>query len=71
MLFQIARNKYLKTYFSTATITVGVSVILQKAHYSIDVYAGLIYSFASYTIVKSCTENSKKTSVIYKSDFLR
>ncbi len=60
MLFQIARNKYLKTYFLLATITVGVSVILQKAHYSIDVYAGLIYSFASYTIVKSLHRKFKK-----------
>ena len=52
MLFQVAKNKFLKTYFMLATITVGVSVILQKAHYTIDVYAGLIFSFTSYQIIK-------------------
>jgi len=52
LLFQTAGNKYLKTYFLLATITVGTAVILQKAHYTIDVYAGLIFSFASYQIVK-------------------
>lgn len=52
LLFQTAKNKYLKIYFLLATVTVGTSVILQKAHYTIDVYAGLIFSFASYQIVK-------------------
>lgn len=52
MLFQVAKNKFLKTYFLLATITVGISVILQKAHYTIDVYAGLIFSFTSYQIIK-------------------
>lgn len=52
MLFQVAKNKFLKAYFLLATITVGISVILQKAHYTIDVYAGLIFSFASYQIIK-------------------
>lgn len=52
LLFQTAKNKYLKIYFLLTTVTVGASVILQKAHYTIDVYAGLIFSFASYQIVK-------------------
>ncbi|MEO8209782.1 MAG: phosphatase PAP2-related protein [bacterium] len=52
MLFQVAKNKFLKTYFLLATITVGISVILQKAHYTIDVYVGIIFSYASYQIVK-------------------
>lgn len=52
MLFQVAKNKYLKSYFMLATITVGIAVILQKAHYTIDVYAGLIFSFTSYQIIQ-------------------
>ncbi len=52
MLFQVARNKYLRFYFLAATITVGISVILQKAHYSIDVVAGLVYSYASYQMIR-------------------
>ena len=53
MLFQIARNKFLKGYFLIATITVGSCVILQKAHYTIDVFAGLVFSYTSYQLVKS------------------
>jgi membrane-associated phospholipid phosphatase len=52
MLFQVARNKYLRIYFLAATITVGISVVLQKAHYTIDVVAGLVYSYASYQMVR-------------------
>lgn len=52
MLFQVAKNKYLKSYFLIATIVVGISVILQKAHYTIDVYVGIIFSYASYRIIK-------------------
>ena len=53
MLFQVAKNKFLKTYFLLATIVVGTSVILQKAHYTIDVYVGIIFSYASFQIVKA------------------
>jgi hypothetical protein len=53
MLFQVARNKFLKTYFLLATIIVGVSVVLQKAHYTIDVFVAIIFSYASYQIIKS------------------
>ena len=53
MLFQIAKNKYLKSYFLTATIIVATCVILQKAHYTIDVYVGIIFSYTSYQIVKT------------------
>lgn len=60
MLFQVAKNKYLKSYFLLATITVGISVILQKAHYTIDVYAGLVYSFTSYQIIMKMHEKYDK-----------
>ena len=53
MLFQIAKNKFLKIYFLLATIVVGASVILQKAHYTIDVYVGIIFSYASYQLIKT------------------
>jgi len=53
MLFQVAKNKFLKIYFLLATIIVGTSVILQKAHYVIDVYAGIIFSYTSYQLIKT------------------
>ena len=63
MLFQVAKNKYLKAYFMLATITVGVSVLLQKAHYTIDVVAGLVYSFASYQIIMLLHKKFYKTNI--------
>ncbi|MBK9403835.1 MAG: hypothetical protein IPN57_04760 [Ignavibacteria bacterium] len=60
MLFQIARNKFLKGYFLIATITVSSCVILQKAHYAIDVFAGLVFSYTSYQLVKSFHRKFKK-----------
>jgi membrane-associated phospholipid phosphatase len=53
MLFQIAKNKFLKIYFLLATIVVGTSVILQKAHYTIDVYVGIIFSYTAYQLIKT------------------
>ena len=60
MLFQVAKNRILKSYFLAATITVGICVVLQKAHYTIDVYAGLIFSFASYQIIKKIRSKFNK-----------
>lgn len=60
MLFQVAKNKFLKTYFLIATIIVGTSVILQKAHYAIDVYAGLIFSYVSYQLIKAMHQKLNK-----------
>ncbi|MEP7146574.1 MAG: phosphatase PAP2 family protein [bacterium] len=53
MLFQVAGNKFLKSYFLIATVVVGISVLLQKAHYTIDVLVGVIFSYASFQIIKS------------------
>ncbi len=53
MLFLVSKNRYLKFCFLFATIIVGISVILQKAHYTIDVFVGLIFAYASYQIVKN------------------
>lgn len=61
MLYQIAENKLIKIYFLCATITVGLSVILQKAHYTIDVFVGIIFSYASFQIIKSLHKKYYKT----------
>jgi len=62
MLFQIAKNKFLKIYFLLATIIVGTSVILQKAHYTIDVYVGIIFSYTSYQLIKTLHRKFYKTN---------
>ncbi|MBK8383672.1 MAG: hypothetical protein IPL16_17625 [Ignavibacteria bacterium] len=58
--FSDRENKFLKGYFLITTITVGSCVILQKAHYTIDVFAGLIFSYTSYQLVKSFHRKFKK-----------
>lgn len=63
MLFLVAKNKYLKSYFLAATFIVGISVILQKAHYTIDVYVGIIFSYASYQIIKSLHKKFYKSEL--------
>lgn len=65
MLFQVARNKYLKIYFLLATIIVGVCVILQKAHYTIDVFVGIIFSYTSYNLILSLKNNHISKDYIY------
>ena len=64
MLFQVAKNKFLKIYFLLATIVVGTSVILQKAHYVIDVYVGIIFSYTSYQLIKALHRKFYKHKLI-------
>lgn len=52
ILFLSADNKYLKLFFLIGTIGVAVSVLLQHVHYSIDVFAAVIFTYACYSILK-------------------
>lgn len=52
ILFLSADNKYLKLFFLISTIGVAVSVLLQHVHYSIDVFAAVIFTYACYSILK-------------------
>jgi membrane-associated phospholipid phosphatase len=51
LLFLIMKKRILKIFFLICTLLVGVSVILQHVHYSIDVFAAPFFSFTSYRIV--------------------
>lgn len=61
MLYQVAKNKILKIYFLMSTTIVGISVVLQKAHYTIDIFVGIIFSYASYQIIKAIQKKLHKT----------
>lgn len=52
ILFLTAENKIVKTIFFTCTIIVGISVILQHVHYSIDVMAALFFTYSLYYFLK-------------------
>lgn len=52
LLFLVAENKLIKKLFLAGTIIVGVAVILQHVHYSIDVIAAPFFTFVSYFLSK-------------------
>jgi membrane-associated phospholipid phosphatase len=52
LLFLLAGSKSLKIFFLISTIIVGVSVLLQHVHYSIDVFAAPFFAYFSFLFVK-------------------
>lgn len=50
LIFLCVKNKTLKPIFLAATVFVGIAVMLQKAHYSVDVFAAPFISYAAYKI---------------------
>jgi len=51
VLFLTVKNKILRVIFLITTILVGLAVILQHVHYTVDVVAAPFFSYASYKIV--------------------
>ncbi len=51
MLFLAAKSKNLKYLFFINTVLVGTFMILQKAHYTLDVLAAVFFSYGCYRIV--------------------
>lgn len=53
LLFLIVNNKKLKIVFFSCFIILAVTLILQHAHYSIDVFSAPFFAYVSYRIVCS------------------
>jgi len=53
ILYLVSEKKSVKFIFLFCTIAVAVSVILQHIHYTIDVFAAVFFTYASYVILKS------------------
>jgi len=51
LLFLTARTRGAKVLFLICTFIIGGFVLLQHAHYAIDVYAAIVFSYAAYRIV--------------------
>lgn len=51
LLYLVAKNKILKRTFLLFTIFVGIALILQHVHYTIDVVAAPFFSYASFKII--------------------
>ena len=65
LLFLITDKKYLKIIFITCTLLVGISVILQHVHYTVDVVTAPFFAYVSLRLVKlindRITESIKST----------
>jgi hypothetical protein len=51
LLFLLTKNKAMKSIFLISTITVGVAVLLQHVHYSIDVFVAPFVAYCSFRII--------------------
>jgi len=59
LLFLISDKKYLKIIFLICTVLVGIAVLLQHVHYTIDVLAAPFFAYVSYKIAAFINEQSK------------
>jgi hypothetical protein len=50
--YSLKLDKFMKFFFFFCLIIVGSSVVLQKAHYTIDVFAALFFAWGAYSVVK-------------------
>ena len=50
MAFLVTENKKAKTYIGIAILLIVVGMLLQRVHYTIDVYAAFFFSFTSYRL---------------------
>lgn len=53
ILFLTSDDKKFRMFFLFSTIAVAICVLLQHVHYSIDVFAAFIFTYACYQILKS------------------
>jgi hypothetical protein len=52
LLFLVADNRILKSVFLTFAVIIGISVLLQHVHYSIDVFTAPFFSFTSVKLAE-------------------
>ena len=52
LLFFSSYNQKQKLFFGIATVFVGILILLQHVHYSIDVFAAPYFAYAAYSISK-------------------
>jgi len=51
LLFLLTKNKILKIIFLVSTVTVGIAVLLQHVHYSIDVFVAPFVAYSAFKII--------------------
>lgn len=63
LLFLLAENKPLKTFFLLSTLIVGTTVLLQHVHYSIDVFIAPFVAYGAYKITKDIHSKFSKDAI--------
>jgi len=63
LLFLLAENKPLKTFFLLSTLIVGTAVLLQHVHYSIDVFIAPFVAYGAYKIIKNLHSKFSKDAI--------
>ena len=63
LLFLLTEKKTLKFIFLISTFIVGISVLLQHVHYSIDVFVAPFVAYGSYRIIKIYREKISLNSI--------
>lgn len=53
LLFLVSQKKIFKFIFLICTIAVGISVLLQHVHYTIDVVAAVIFTYSAFNVLKN------------------
>jgi membrane-associated phospholipid phosphatase len=51
ILFLVTQNKYFKSFFLAVTVIVGLALLIQHVHYSIDVFAAPFFTYVCYKLV--------------------
>ena len=60
LLFLIIDKNYLKYIFVICTFLVGVALLIQHVHYTIDVFAAPFFAYSSYRLIVILHKNAQK-----------
>ena len=63
LLFLLTKNKILKVIFLISAVTVGIAVLLQHVHYSIDVFVAPFVAYGAFKIITNLhCKNPERTN---------
>ena len=68
LLFLIADKKFLKVLLFSSTLVIGVAVILQHVHYTVDVLTAPFFAYTAYRIVSIINKNMHDNSTMPRKD---
>lgn len=64
LFYLISEKKTFRMFFLSATVLVGVSVLLQHVHYAVDVVSAPFFSYLSYRLIYLLQTKKLKHSIV-------